>query len=125
MMAGWIWTGEGFHNARDLGGHPTRDGRRIRAGALVRSADTRHVTPAGWAAAHAARFRTVIDLRNNDEVADATAPPALTRVRVPLDDAQDVDFWRQLDADLLSGTPLYLRRVRCIDRCSGQAGLSG
>lgn len=55
---------EGFYNARDLGGLPTRDGRTTRHGALIRSADPCLVTPAGWRAATAAGVRTVVDLRN-------------------------------------------------------------
>lgn len=60
-------TWEGFYNARDLGGLATRDGRMTRPGALVRSADLRFVTEAGWRAAYDAGIRTIIDLRNDDE----------------------------------------------------------
>lgn len=116
----------GFHNARDLGGLPTLSGPVTRFGALVRSGDPRFVTPAGWQAARAAGFRTIIDLRNDDEVrpdlqqatltagsvAVAPAPPlvlpaGLERTRVALDDIQDVCFWRRLNDEGLNGTPLY------------------
>jgi hypothetical protein len=54
---------EGFFNARDLGGLPTRDARVTDRGALIlRSADPRFVTEAGWRAAHHTGVRTVIDL---------------------------------------------------------------
>jgi hypothetical protein len=56
-------TWEGFFNARDLGGLPTRDARVTHRGALIRSAAPRFVTEAGWRAAHDAGVRTVIDLR--------------------------------------------------------------
>jgi protein-tyrosine phosphatase len=56
-------TWEGFFNARDLGGLPTRDARMSDCGALIRSADPRFVTEAEWRAAHDAGVRTVIDLR--------------------------------------------------------------
>jgi protein-tyrosine phosphatase len=61
---GW----EGFFNTRDLGGLPTSDGGRTRFGVFFRSADLRFVTPAGWRAARAAGVRTVLDLRNDDEI---------------------------------------------------------
>ncbi|WP_433211868.1 tyrosine-protein phosphatase [Dactylosporangium sp. CS-047395] len=102
-------TWDGFFNARDLGGLPTAGGRSTRPGVLVRSADPRFVTPAGWRAARAAGFRTVLDLRNDDEVEGVLAPPGLTRVRVALDHAEDVEFWRYLDETGLNGTPLYIR----------------
>lgn len=118
----------GFHNARDLGGLPTLGGPVTRFDALVRSGDVRFVTPAGWQAACAAGFRTIIDLRNDDEVrpdassatltaGSAAAVPApaldlpagLERTQVPLDDIQDVCFWRRLNDEGLNGTPLYYR----------------
>jgi hypothetical protein len=55
---------EGFVNARDLGGLPTRDARVTDRGALLLwSADPRFVTEAGWRAADHTGVRTVIDLR--------------------------------------------------------------
>jgi protein-tyrosine phosphatase len=118
----------GFHNARDLGGLPTVGGPVTRFGAMIRSGDLRFVTPDGWQAAHAAGFRTIIDLRNDDEVCpDAPAatltsgtsaarpappldlPAGLERVQVPLDDIEDVCFWRRLNDEGLNGTPLYYR----------------
>ncbi len=118
----------GFHNARDLGGLPTLGGPVTRFDALVRSGDVRFVTSAGWQAARAAGFRTIIDLRNDDEVrpdacsatltaGSAAAAPApaldlpagLERTQVPLDDIQDVCFWRRLNDEGLNGTPLYYR----------------
>jgi protein-tyrosine phosphatase len=120
---GW----DGFHNARDLGDLPTLDGRRTRRGALYRSATLRFVTDAGWREAYDAGVRTIIDLRNDDEVRpgapdltaqggtaslppdqrETVAPPGMTRVWVPLDDVEDVEFWRGLNRDGLNGTPLY------------------
>ena len=123
-------TWEGFHNARDLGGLPTGDGRYTRFGALIRSADLRFVTPAGWKAAHAAGVRTIIDLRNDDEIRPGTGVPStrlagsaqlapaetgpavpygMRRAEVPLDDIEDVAFWRYLNRERLNGTPLYYR----------------
>lgn len=123
-------TWEGFHNARDLGGLPTRDGRRTRFGAAIRSADLRFVTPRGWRAAYEAGVRTIVDLRNHDEIrpdaghrrtelagsaqfiaaeAGSLAPPGMERVEAPLDGIEDVGFWQHLNAEGLNGTPLYYR----------------
>ncbi|MFJ9781877.1 tyrosine-protein phosphatase [Amycolatopsis sp. NPDC101161] len=117
---------EGFHNTRDLGGLPTRSGRTTRRGAFFRAADLRFVTDAGWAQARESGVRTVLDLRNADEIrpmADAptalagsaqfaaatgvTAPPGIDRVEVPLDDIGDLEFWRYVNGERLNGSPLY------------------
>jgi protein-tyrosine phosphatase len=115
---GW----EGFVNARDLGGLPTRDGRTTRRAALIRSADLRFVTGAGWRAARAAGVRTIVDLRNPHEVIRRrpAVPDGFTRVHVPLDDIGDTGFWRYLDDNFLNGTPLYYRPFldRKPDRCA-------
>lgn len=121
---------EGFHNARDLGGLPTVTGASTRYGRLIRSADPRFITAAGWAAAHDAGIRIVIDLRNADEVepgyphaatlgAGTFAVPAARTVvarpagiqtkLMPLDDIEDLALWRRLNAAGLNGTPLYYR----------------
>lgn len=90
----------GFHNARDLGGLPTRDGRRTRFGAFVRSADPRFVTPEGWRAARNVGIRTIVDLRNADEIpGENGAPPDIDRVEVPLDGREDTEFWRTSTAN--------------------------
>jgi len=121
---------EGFYNARDLGGLPTVTGATTRRGRLIRSADPRFITAAGWEAARDAGIRVVIDLRNPDEVdpgsvptvtlgagtfavpaARATAPrPAgITTMLIPVDDIEDLALWRRLNGEGLNGTPLYYR----------------
>lgn len=132
---------DGFFNARDLGGLPVRGGGTTRTGAFVRSADLRFVTARGWRAAHDAGVRTVVDLRNPDEIrpvagegptarAGAAAfpaeeggtphPPGMTRLEVPLDDVGDTAFWQDLDRRGLNGTPLYFRPFldRKAERCA-------
>ncbi|KOX15685.1 tyrosine-protein phosphatase [Nocardiopsis sp. NRRL B-16309] len=134
-------TWDGFVNTRDLGGLPTRHGVTTRPGAFLRSADPRFVTAEGWRAAHAAGVRTVVDLRNPDEIrpvtgdgptrpvgaaqfpasaATAPLPPGLVRVEVPLDDVGDVGFWQEIDRRGLHGTPLYFRPFldRKPERCA-------
>lgn len=61
-------------NVRDLGGVPTRDGSRIRCGALIRADDLAHLTAEGHAAVHAAGVRRVIDLRGRAETALLPSP---------------------------------------------------
>ncbi|SFW56711.1 tyrosine-protein phosphatase [Amycolatopsis australiensis] len=128
---------DGFYNTRDLGGLPTRSGRTTRRGAFFRAADLRFVTGTGWAQALESGVRTVIDLRNPDEIrptadsptslagsarfaaADAAiTPPGIDRVEVPLDDIDDLGFWRYVNRERLNGTPLYYRVF--LDRKAGR-----
>ena len=91
---------DGARNVRDLGGLPTADGGRIRYGALVRADSLARLTERGWAALERHGVRTVIDLRNDDEVGedDAPRPAAVTTIRIPLDGLEDTEFWsRWLD----------------------------
>jgi protein tyrosine/serine phosphatase len=63
-------TVEGLLNVRDLGGLSTRDGRRVRAGRIVRSDNLRGLTDAGAAAlVRDLRPRLVVDLRTEQECA--------------------------------------------------------
>ena len=121
---------EGFCNARDLGGLPTVTGGSTRYGRLIRSADTRFITAAGWEQAQGAGVRLVIDLRNPDEVepgswpaatqgagtfavsaarAAAARPAGIQTMLISLDDVEDLDLWRRLNGEGLNGTPLYYR----------------
>jgi protein-tyrosine phosphatase len=59
---------DGCTNVRDLGGLCSRDGRAIRRGALVRADALDRLSAEGWAALEAHGVRTVIDLRNGDEL---------------------------------------------------------
>ncbi len=100
---------DGCFNVRDLGGLPTVEGRRTRWGAVVRADNLNHLTTAGWSALKAYGIRTVVDLRNGEELeSDAEPrPDGLTTVLVPLDDTADTELWRYLWDDELDGTPLY------------------
>ena len=117
----------GFHNTRDLGGLPTTSGQMTAFGAYFRAADLRFVTDAGWAQARDAGVRTVVDLRNADEIRPATEPrtvqagsahftadpagpvtPAgIARLEVPLDDVDDIALWQHINGAGLNGSPLY------------------
>ncbi|MFJ8915924.1 tyrosine-protein phosphatase [Amycolatopsis sp. NPDC102389] len=120
-------TWEGFFNTRDLGGLPTKSGDTTSYRAFFRAADLRFVTEKGWAQAHESGVRTVIDLRNTDEIrptetssttlagsAQFTAtsegpvtPAGVNRHEVPLDDIDDIEFWQHINRARLNGTPLY------------------
>jgi protein-tyrosine phosphatase len=102
-------TWDGCRNVRDLGGLPTADGGRIRAGALVRADALERLTAEGWAALWDHDVRTVIDLRNDDEIGedDAPRPDGLTTVRLPLDGIEDMDFWQHWIHRPEFGTPHY------------------
>jgi protein tyrosine/serine phosphatase len=99
---------DGFHNARDLGGLPTRDGQTTRFGQLIRSATVRLVTPAGWRAAYAAGVRTVVDLRSEPEVIDHVpwGDDGPVRHWVELDPWNDSEYWRAVSGQGINGTPL-------------------
>ena len=96
---------EGCVNVRDLGGLRTRSGQTIRRGALVRAGRLDRLTAAGWDALREHGVRTIVDLRNDDERADA-APESL---HVPLDGIEDRSFWDDWIDRAEFGTPLYYR----------------
>ena len=54
-------------NLRDVGGHPTADGGRVRTGLLYRSTDLSRLDDAGAAALETLGIRTVFDLRTAGE----------------------------------------------------------
>jgi hypothetical protein len=100
---------EGCFNVRDLGGLPVAGGGRIRPGALVRADALEGLSARGWAALAQHGVRTVVDLRNPDERGfdNATRPPELATVHVPLDGIEDRPFWDAWDTSPAFGTPLY------------------
>lgn len=55
-------------NFRDLGGHCSTDGRRVRTGALFRSGELSRLTKRERAAFETLGLRTVLDLRTDEEV---------------------------------------------------------
>ena len=86
---------QGCHNARDLGGLPTADGRATRWGAAVRADAPDQLSADGWAALEAHGIRTIVDLRNDDELRPdlVDRPPELTTLHLPLDAIDDREFW--------------------------------
>jgi protein tyrosine/serine phosphatase len=75
----------------------------IRADALDR------LSPAGWTALHDYGVRTIVDLRNDDERIEHTAPPdGVEVVHVPLDRLdEDPGFWDDWMHGPQFATPLY------------------
>jgi protein-tyrosine phosphatase len=102
---------EGCFNVRDLGGLPAAGGRRTRRGAVVRADAVDRLTAVGWAALQAHGVRTIIDLRNDDELGIDVAPrPAgLSTMHLPLDGVEDTEFWDVWATGPQFGTPLYYR----------------
>jgi protein tyrosine/serine phosphatase len=97
-------TWEGCGNVRDLGGLG-----RIRHGALVRADTLQNLSAEGWRALERHGIRTVVDLRNPDEIGGDAAPrpPGLTTIRIPLDGMEDTEFWSQWLERPEFGTPHY------------------
>ncbi|MFN8205262.1 MAG: tyrosine-protein phosphatase [Solirubrobacteraceae bacterium] len=102
---------EGCFNVRDLGGLPTTGGRTTRWGALVRADALDGLTAAGWAALVEHGVRTVVDLRNDDELRKDAAPrpQEVTTVHIPLDVTEDREFCNVWQNGPQFGTPLYYR----------------
>jgi protein-tyrosine phosphatase len=103
---------DGCCNVRDLGGLRTRDGRTTRRGVLVRADSLARLREAGWAALWDYGIRTVIDLRNDNELAsgDVTArPTGLTTVHVPIRLSADTAFMREYGH--LGSTPLFFPHI--------------
>ena len=100
----------GVVNARDLGGLPAAGGR-TRPGAIVRSDSLQKLTAEGWRALLDHGVRTIVDLRDDDEIGPDAAPrPAeLVTVQVPLDGVEDREFWDVWATGPQFGTPLYYR----------------
>lgn len=88
-------------NLRDVGGWPTADGGRVRAGQLYRSVDLSRLSDADLDAFHALGIRTIYDLRSTAERDQAPD-------RVP-DGA--VYVWLDVLADALRSAPATLTDV--------------
>jgi protein-tyrosine phosphatase len=95
---------EGCLNVRDLGGLRTEDGRRTRAGVVVRSDNIRSLTDSGWRSLAAHGITRIVDLRWPEELAeDAPRDVDIEVVHVSvLGEAIDDDYIAELDAHLAS-----------------------
>jgi protein-tyrosine phosphatase len=99
----------GCFNTRDLGGLPTKDGRRTRRGAIVRSDSLAALEEQGWSELEAYGIRTIVDLRNDDEITGdkSPRPKSVETVHIPLDVNEDREFWDVWESGPQFGTPLY------------------
>ncbi len=95
---------EGCLNVRDLGGLPTEDGRRTRAGVIVRSDNVRALSDTGWRSLAEHGITRIVDLRWPEELAeDAPRDVDIEVVHVSvLGEAIDSDYIAELDAHLES-----------------------
>jgi protein-tyrosine phosphatase len=92
-------TWDGCVNVRDLGGHPTEDGRRTRFGAVVRADSVRALSDAGWDALLAYGVSRIVDLRLHSELAlDPPRDLEVEVVHVPLMHELDDEEWIEIDA---------------------------
>ncbi|MZD08852.1 protein-tyrosine-phosphatase [Streptomyces sp. SID5785] len=95
----------GVRNFRDVGGLPTVDGRRVRAGVLFRSGHLAHATDEDAAFLAGLGLHTIFDFRNAAdqrlEGADV-ALPGVRNVNLPLSDPADgSEFWKMVrDGDM-------------------------
>ncbi len=95
---------------RDLGGLPAGDGRVTRAGAIVRGDSPDRLTTAGWAALREYGVRTIVDLRNEDELGAVERRTGAAVIHLPLDGSdEDPVFWERWGSGPQFGTPLYYR----------------
>lgn len=95
----------GVRNFRDVGGLPTVDGRRIRAGRLYRSGHLAHATEADAAFLSGLGLHTIFDFRNAaDQKLEGldVELPGVRNVNLPLTDPADgAEFWTMVrDGDI-------------------------
>jgi protein-tyrosine phosphatase len=89
---------DGCANIRDLGGHPTEDGRTTRFGAVVRADSIRQLTAAGWEALLDYGVSRIVDLRFHSELAlDEPRDVAVEVVHVPVLPEPDDAEWAEID----------------------------
>jgi protein-tyrosine phosphatase len=98
-----------LHNLHDLGGTPTPLGP-IQPRRLFRSANPDALSPAGWTELQDEGIRTIVDLRNDYELADEVSrPDELLVLRCPIEDQSDDDFMAVWGDRL--GSPEYYPEV--------------
>jgi protein-tyrosine phosphatase len=94
-----VLTWDGCVNVRDLGGHPTEDGRTTQFGAIVRADSVRALSDAGWDALLAYGVSRIVDLRFHSDLAlDPPRELSVEVVHVPLMHELDDEEWVEIDA---------------------------
>lgn len=92
-------------NLRDVGGHPTRDGGRVRTGLLYRSTDLARLDDAGAATLEGLGIRTVFDLRTARERERGPDRLPSGADHVPLDVLRDSAGLTPADMERVLATP--------------------
>ncbi|WP_309618063.1 tyrosine-protein phosphatase [Salinibacterium sp.] len=101
----------GIHNTRDLGGLTTRTGP-TRFGRLYRMPRPDILSLKGWAELESAGVRTLIDLRNPDEITDLPLRPVTVRsLACAIEDQSDNEFM-ELMAPFLGSPTYYAENLR-------------
>jgi protein-tyrosine phosphatase len=106
----------GEPGARDLGGLPAADGRRVRPGRLLRAASLGRLTDADVALLHDLGVGLVIDLRDGSEIAAAPPdrlPPGARSLALPVFDPRHPLFGYV--AGLLAGRDPQVPREILVD----------
>jgi protein tyrosine/serine phosphatase len=92
-----VW--DGCQNVRDLGGHPTEDGRETRFGRVVRADLIRRLSDDGWATLTEYGVRTIVDLRHEEELeADPPHELPVAVEHVPLFPDPASARWPEIEA---------------------------
>ncbi len=115
-------------NARDLGGHVTRDGRRVRTGLLFRANGLHSLSDSDLAVLDRLGLTCVVDFRGPDEVTRLgpdRLPPGPRLVALPvLDPEHDHDIFAVISEALKGGTdPSALDFLREEAAGGGAAGM--
>jgi len=95
----------GVRNFRDVGGLPTEDGRRVRAGQLFRSGHLAHATEGDAEFLASLGLHTIFDFRNAADIkleGPDVELPGVRNLNLPLTDpAHGAEFWTMVrDGDL-------------------------
>ena len=94
-----VW--DGILNVRDLGGHPTEEGRETQFGRIVRADNIRRLSDEGWRSLVDYGIRTVVDLRTDEELdADPPAELPVAVLHVPFMDDDPLMFNRAEQASV-------------------------
>jgi len=96
-------------NVRDLGGLKTRTGSQTKWRSFVRADSLDRLTREGFQQLQKYGVTTIIDLRDEREVAADRLPPpnGIARMHLPLEDQKDQEFWKKWQS--YNCTPLYYK----------------
>jgi protein-tyrosine phosphatase len=100
---------EGTFNTRDLGGLATTAGSRTCFRSVIRSDAPDEFTADDWLKLENYGVRTLIDLRNSDEIGRRDWPGEFERIHIPLDGGADAGFWAEWRDTGKWCTPLYYK----------------